>query len=76
MSRKLPPQAFGGIEYVRRYYGVPAKVGGRVRYTNRKGRTFTGTITSAAAPHLRVLIDGNHHPYTFHPTDLEYLEDS
>lgn len=65
------------MEYIRKRYGVPAKRGGRVRYTgNPDGKPVDGTITSAVTgnAHLRVRLDGNTRSYWFHPTwKLEYL---
>ena len=45
------------LEYIRKTYGVPAKRGGRVRYTDEQGYVFNGTITSGRYGHLRVLVD-------------------
>lgn len=73
MTAKLPAQAFSGIEYVRRYYGVPAKRGGRVVYTGLDGNPYPGTITSADGQYLRVRLDGDPIRYTVHPDDLAYL---
>lgn len=59
------------LEYIRNYYGVPAKKGGRV---NAYGKP--GTITGARHAHLLIKLDGEQQsarPY--HPTDgIEYLE--
>ena len=67
------------MEYIRKRYGVPAKRGGRVRYTgNPDGKPVDGTITASAQGngHLFVRLDGNKHSYCFHPTwKLEYLEE-
>ncbi|MEM1297404.1 MAG: hypothetical protein AAGH89_18710 [Verrucomicrobiota bacterium] len=62
------------MNYIRRAYGVPAKRGGRVRYTG-SGDSRLGTIKSAKHGYLRILLDGDRWPGTFHPTwELEYLE--
>ena len=45
------------LEYIRRTYGVPARRGMRVRYTDGDGVIWNGAITSAKGPHLRVLVD-------------------
>lgn len=45
------------MEYIRRTYGVPAKRGTRIRYTDPGGVTWTGRITSARGQYLRVLVD-------------------
>lgn len=64
------------MEYIRRFYGVPAKRGGRVRLKAWDGET-EGTITSATNQVIIVK------PYLwpnarlrFHPTDLIYIEDN
>ncbi len=60
------------MQWVRDAYGVPAKRGGRVRYTGDKTPRL-GTIT--AADHgLRIRLDGDKRSLPFHPTwELEYL---
>lgn len=61
------------LSYVRKAYGVPAKKGGRVRYTG-EGRDEFGTIIGASGPHLKVRLDGVRHGMPFHPTwEIEYL---
>ena len=61
------------MNYIRRYYGVPAKRGGRVKYTGGKSPRY-GTIKSASGPHLRILLDGDKYAGTYHPTwELEYV---
>ena len=63
------------FEYIRTYYGVPAKRGGRVEYTGT-GKVQTGTITGASGAHLSIRIDGKKHADPFHPTwNLKYLEE-
>ncbi|MEV0367544.1 hypothetical protein [Nocardia fusca] len=63
------------MQYVRWYYGVPAKRGGRVRYTG-EGEPRLGTITSADH-RLRIRLDGEKHTRIFHPTwELEYLPEN
>ncbi len=63
------------MQYIRNYYGVPAKRGGRVRYTG-EDKPVEGTITSANGPHLRIRLDGTTYSLIFHPTwELEYLTD-
>lgn len=66
------------MEHLRDQYDVPAKRGGRIRYTgNPDGKPVDGTITGTDGPHLRARLDGNKHTYCFHPTwKLEYLEES
>ncbi|MBY5689378.1 hypothetical protein HFO41_11140 [Rhizobium leguminosarum] len=63
------------IDWVRRNYGVPAKVGGRVEYTGGK-MPEQGTIVGARGGHLRIRLDGMEytHPLPFHPTwEIRYL---
>lgn len=62
------------MNYIRNYYRVPAKRGGRVRYTGGKSPR-TGTIKSARHGYLRIVLDGDKHAGVFHPTwELEYLK--
>lgn len=52
------------FDYVRRYYGVPAKRGMRVTvYNGQQGR-----ITSGAGHYIRVRLDGENWSRHFHPT--------
>lgn len=63
------------LQYIREHYGVPAKRGGRVKYTgsSRRGPEF-GTITGANGAHVRIRIDGEKLAGNYHPTyALEYL---
>lgn len=67
------------LPYIRRTYGVPARRGMRVRYTDGAGVIWNGTITSAKGPHLRVLVDDRVPGYRgrliLHPTDnIEYIK--
>lgn len=60
--------------YIRKYYGVPAKRGGRVEYTG-SGKSELGTITSANGSHLNIRLDGIKHTMPFHPTwKLRYID--
>lgn len=65
------------LDYIRTYYGVPARRGQRVRYTGDKGpnaKPREGTITSANGQHLCIRMDGDSFSNLFHPTwALEYL---
>jgi hypothetical protein len=60
------------LEYIRRTYGVPAKRGGRVRYTDTAGVTWTGRITSARSGYILVAVDdrvpGYRRRLILHPT--------
>lgn len=53
----------GQFDYVRRYYGVPAKRGGRVKF-----RGAPGVITSGAGNYLRIRLDGEAKSVLVHPT--------
>lgn len=56
-------------EYVRRYYRVPAKRGGRVVVDGK-----SGVITSFRGASLTVRFDGDKRPVPCHPTwRVEYL---
>jgi hypothetical protein len=65
------------LDYIRRAYGVPAKRGGRIRFTDARGDVFNCTIKSARGHYLRVLVDDRVPGYrgrlTLHPTwQIEY----
>ena len=63
----------GNMERTRKWYGVPAKRGGRVVYTG-DGKRELGTIRSAKDCRLNIQLDGLKHTTPFHPTwCLEYL---
>ena len=69
------------LPYIRRTYGVPARRGMRVRYTDGDGVIWNGTIKSARGPHLRALVDDRVPGYRgrliLHPTDsIEYIQDA
>lgn len=62
------------MDSIRRFYGVPAKRGGRVVYT---GGTVPahGTIVGSRGDLLRVRLDGTGRTLLFHPAwALEYLD--
>lgn len=62
------------MQYIRDYYSVPAKRGGRVIYSGEY-LPRTGTIVGARGAHLRIRLDGDKHIQNFHPTwELKYLE--
>ncbi|OEO24028.1 hypothetical protein AX279_19535 [Pseudomonas sp. J237] len=64
----------GNMERTRKWYGVPAKRGGRIAYTG-SGKRELGTIRSARDCRLRIQLDGFNHTMTFHPTwQIEYLQ--
>lgn len=58
-------------QYVRDYYGVPAKRGQRIIVDGRPG-VITSFDRSGA--HINVRLDGDKHPTPCHPTwRVEYL---
>lgn len=58
--------------YVRRYYGVPAKRGGRIRFQGEPGR-----IASFDGQYLRARLGDERHSVKLHPTwRVQYLDDS
>ena len=61
------------FDYIRKYYGVPAKRGGRVAWDTKKG-TRTGKIVSATA-YVYILFDDAKHQVPLHPKEagLRYL---
>lgn len=61
------------LSYIRKVYGVPAKRGGRVRYTGGI-HPSEGRILGADGPHLRIRMDGSLTVLKYHPTwKIEYL---
>lgn len=64
------------LRYIRAYYGVPAKRGGRVRCVWTDRAPSEGRITGGSYL-LYVRFDGDGRTYQFHPTDnrLMYLPD-
>lgn len=67
-----------GLAAIRRYYGVPAKRGGRVRlgpgFVRDGGREGTITGAQRGTMHVRVRLDGERHARPYHPTwELDYL---
>lgn len=61
------------LQWIRTYYAVPAKRGGRIEYTG-DGSTTLGTIRSARGHYLMIQLDHAKHPKPFHPTwKLRYL---
>ena len=66
------------MEYIRRTYGVPAKRGCRVIYTDAIGIEWHGVITAARSGRLLVRLDDNlpssRARAKLHPTwQVEYL---
>lgn len=68
------------MRYIREHYGVPAKRGARIRYTDIGRHVWTGRIVSARDGYLRVRVDDPRYPEAvrllLHPTwNVEYLDD-
>lgn len=62
------------MEYIRETYGVPAKKGGRVKYTNGSGVATEGVITGTHGAYIKVKMDGDKLSECYHPTyNIEYL---
>jgi hypothetical protein len=66
------------MKYLRNTYGIPARRGGRVRFTDQDGVVWNGRITSTLGPYLRVLVDdrvpGYRRRLVLHPTwQVEYV---
>jgi hypothetical protein len=58
-----------GLEYIRGYYRVPARVGVKVLLEGCHGE-----IVGSSGPHLLVQIEGDDGPVPAHPTwEIEYL---
>jgi len=63
------------IQYLRKTYGVPAKRGGKIEYTDTQGKTSLGAITGARGPYLRVRMWGG--VVALHPTwNVKYLSEN
>jgi hypothetical protein len=67
------------IQYIRDTYGVPAKRGGRIRFTGNDGSEYPGegiegVIVGTRNARLRVRFDGSKRIESLHPTWMvEYL---
>ena len=65
----------GPMESLRRYYGVPAKRGGRVVFTGLK-HPVAGRIISAREHKLWIRTDDGRRFGPLHPTwEIEYLDE-
>lgn len=64
------------MNYVERYYKVPARRGQRVRYTPYQGKPVEGVITRVPDQYIWIRFDGDKKASgPFHPTDgIEYLQ--
>lgn len=65
--KKEVQMSYDPLEYIRKYYEVPATKGRVVVY---KGKM--GTIVGASGPHVKVLLDEAKFASPYHPTDLDY----
>lgn len=62
------------MQYIRDYYRVPAKRGGRVEFTG-KAEPIMGTITGSNGAKLRIRLDGATVSLNYHPTwKLRYCD--
>jgi hypothetical protein len=55
------------LQYIREYYGVPAKRGEPVIYQGKPG-----VVTGYSGPHIRVRLEGEKRSRPYHPADLEW----
>ncbi len=61
------------MQYIRKFYGVPAKRGGRVVYSGR-GTARHGTICGSRDAYLLVRLDGDKRSKPMHPQwMMEYV---
>jgi hypothetical protein len=57
------------MEYIRSFYGVNAKIGGKILYKYKHG-----TIVGTKGPYLRIRLDGEKQIENYHPTyEITYL---
>jgi hypothetical protein len=61
------------MDYVREFYGVPAKRGMRVRESSEGRRCIREGRIASASHYVFVILDGDTRSSTYHPTDLIYL---
>lgn len=58
------------MDYIRRYYGVPAKRGARITFEGKPG-----VITGSRGQYLIVRLDGDRKADIYHPTwHIEYVK--
>jgi hypothetical protein len=61
------------IQDIREARNIPVKIRGRVRYTGEKTPRL-GTVVGTRGGYLRIRLDGDKRPGTYHPTwELEFL---
>ena len=57
------------LEYIRNYYGVPAKRGMKVKFFNK-----SSIIVGSRGAYLKIRLDGERDSKPYHPTyELEYV---
>lgn len=56
-----------GYDYIKTYYGFPAKLGLVVEYEGMRG-----VVTGTSGPHLKVRLDGETVSRPYHPSDLKW----
>lgn len=62
----------GALDYICKAYGVPAKIGGRIKFGGKPGM-----ITEARGAYLTVRLDGQNYDSIVHPTwEMEYLTEA
>jgi len=62
------------MEYIRNYYRVPAKRGGRIEYTGGE-EPRQGVITGSRGARILIRLDGDNYAAVYHPTwEIRYLE--
>lgn len=59
--------AMSGYQYIRDYYGFPARRGLVVEYEGKRG-----VVTGVSGPHLRVKLHGETISKPYHPDDLKW----
>lgn len=62
---------YNPFDYIRDYYGVPARKGAQVIYRGRKGK-----VTGASNQYVMIKLDGEKFSKPYHPRDddLKWLE--
>lgn len=63
------------FDHIESYYGLPFRVGSRVRYDDGPNGTLEGTVVGTAGPYIKVKVDGEERCGLYHPTwNIELLE--
>lgn len=76
LSGCVPGEKPVSIGDIRKARGINVKIGGRVRYTGGKSPRL-GTVVGTHCGQLRIKLDGDKRPGTYHPTwELEFLPDA